>query len=276
MKEQKQQLKEMSSFFKQLLNQDSWIKELHSVTNTEEKNENKKIKNIHLIDNKLLASFWKKYSIYNIEIYDLWKAFKNISLNNMQQVNNKNILQTFLSTELSIFLIRLIKTENKINFNQTYDFLDYEYIQIQDIFNSLVNILDKLNLIPIQINLTKENKEQAIKISKKQNWTEFDAEDIQFLKKVKTDYFKNRFYKKYFNKNIDKINFYEHYLADARNQITHYPIINHSLKNNEEFKIILFNLQNNTNNKIPFKTSLLFLSFKRGIVLATLYLFLVY
>lgn len=57
MKEQKQQLKEMSSFFKQLLNQDSWIKELHSVTNTEEKNENKKIKNIHLIDNKLLASF---------------------------------------------------------------------------------------------------------------------------------------------------------------------------------------------------------------------------
>ncbi|WP_400255089.1 hypothetical protein [Spiroplasma endosymbiont of Cleonymus obscurus] len=50
MKEQKQQLKEMSSFFKQLLNQDSWIKELHSVTNTEEKNENKK--------NKKYSSHW--------------------------------------------------------------------------------------------------------------------------------------------------------------------------------------------------------------------------
>ncbi len=136
-------------------------------------------------------------------------------------------------------------------------------------------MLDKLSLIPIIINLTKENKSEELKISKTKKWTELDSEDIEFYSKIIKHSFKNGFYKK-FNLEIDKVSFYEIFLLESRNKSTHYPSSNYELGNLKNFNIILFNLLHNSNNKIPINTDLVFLSYKRGIILATLYLFLVY
>lgn len=178
--------------------------------------------------------------------------------------------------ELLVFFTRLIKMQNKFNFNQIYNFLDYEYIHFQNIFNSVINCLDKINLMPIIINQTEKNKEQAIKITQKHFWREFDLDDIKFLNEVKKYNFRNTFFINFFYIKIDKVNFYENFLLENGNQNTHYPITDVEIKYNHEFNQILEIIKNNSNENILIKNQGLCKDNKRSIVLATLYLFLVY
>lgn len=96
---------------------------------------------------------------------------------------------------------------------------------------------------------TEKNKEKAIKISQKKFWREFDLDDIKFLNEVK------------------KYNL---------NQNTHYPINNVEIKDNQELNQILENIIKNSNVEISTKQEMICQEYKRSIVLATLYLFLVY
>lgn len=273
-------IEKMASFLKQAFEKEKISEEdflITDIKNQIDEKINLKIKSNKIIDEKILRSFWGRHSINKIDTYYLWNEFRDILLSNIKiGLNNKNNYQIYLSMELSVFFTRLINMQNKFEFNQIYNFLDYEYIHFQNIFNSVINCLDKINLIPIIINQTKQNKEQAIKITQKHFWREFDLDDIKFLNEVKKYNFRNTFFKNFFYLKIDKVNFYENFLLENRNQNTHYPITNVEIKDTHEFNQIIEIIKNNSNENILIKHKELCKDNKRGIVLATLYLFLVY
>ena len=54
-----------------------------------------KIKSNQIINEKILPSFWGKYSTNNIDIHYLWSEFKDILLNNIN-LNTENNYQILL------------------------------------------------------------------------------------------------------------------------------------------------------------------------------------
>ncbi|WP_174481654.1 hypothetical protein [Spiroplasma endosymbiont of Danaus chrysippus] len=106
-------IEKMASFLKQALEKEKISEEDFLITDIKNQiNEkiNLKIKSNKIIDEKILRSFWGKYSINKIDNYYLWNEFRDILLSNIKiGLNNKNNYQFYLSMELSVFFYKINK-----------------------------------------------------------------------------------------------------------------------------------------------------------------------
>ncbi|QBQ07823.1 hypothetical protein SGLAD_v1c06240 [Spiroplasma gladiatoris] len=164
---------------------------------------------------KTIEEFEKNINIYEIDVV---KLVDHWSISLEKNKNNLIFLETYT------FLNWLLNKLKSIDINKNIDFLNHNFIELENIFISILNNLDKMSFLYKIILETLENDKKRIfddvnkNVVKKENLYYFFNPNKKTV--IKSFSFYSVLYKK-FKLKYDISEFYTYYLYEKRNEITH-------------------------------------------------------
>ncbi|ATG97546.1 hypothetical protein [Mesoplasma lactucae] len=238
--------------------------------------------------------FHDKFDTNLIDIYSLWKRILEETKDNIKRAEEmykeaaksekddelftlitiKSTFNSLVSIELGMFLKRNINGEKIIDFNKDSKIMDFDFWEKNVLMGKLVDILDGLNIIYPLMRMRISSLIYDVEENKFPS--HFSKEELEVEKACKAFTFRRDLYDGYLKDNVDKIGFYEYYLSISRNKEIHYPSIVYSLIERSDIEEIKRDILDDQNYQSKLDRSEWNYSMKFYIILASLYIWIVY